>query len=89
MSIKSGRKHTAVIEYQRISRAKVLRQVKKMLMGNVPGLPVQHQKSGTVPFLQGSLRNKFLRQIVIKVTRLHKKSSYLSSISAGAELPVS
>ena len=62
-----GGQHPGVIEHQAVTRSQQGGQIVKMHMFGGAGLFVQHQQSGGVPLLQGSLGDELLRQVKVKI----------------------
>ena len=70
--------HARIVHHKAVARLQVVHDIIKMPVFQRTGLPVQHQKPGTIPPLQGRLGNQLLWQVIPKVVCSHKISPYLS-----------
>jgi len=87
LSDQAGGQDSGVVEDKTISWPKKARQIIKMMMTGLPGRLIQGQKTGTVPPLDGSLRDELRREIIIKIVCFDDNQS-LSLQTTGPSPPL-
>ena len=66
----TGRKHPGIVHYQAVTGLQIIKDIIKMLMGDLSGLPVQNTQPGAVPLLQRGLGDQLFRQVIPKIMGL-------------------
>jgi len=67
----AGGYHARLIEDQRISRVKIIRDLAEDAMLHIPAIAMEHKQPGGIPRTRGALGDGFRRKMVVEIGSAH------------------